>query len=568
MSILRLQPSPHLDLVPEVYDIATALDAPTTLILNPKSYAPRNVDPIEFNNRETGRGLIQAAERPYNYINLESYNVWDDVFEDHPHIWDFVLVPGDYTLWGICRLTLSDSPDPQATNSLGKPRRRTLQILPTTSTLVGNTETTSRRLETDQCASYIDLTHPVQRPFYQAKIANVILPNVNARPDSKREVVNNWILHGLTCSGVRPSEQRTKRSDNGWRLGSANNIVVDMCLLEERGTGGIVIFGNNNTVQRCVIRNLYKDQGDSYGINVQPYVFKVDSLGIEEPIPVAGNKILDNEIYNMTDCIACNSVAPADMSVTDDVLSFGKTNVGGTIVDGNDLYNELEYHDVSDNLVDIKTGNDDEECLFTNNRLWSQGLGRQFQGRQQDNRRDVSSDDDIVNIHEYARNWSFEKNVIGEGIVAIREKTWPNAVTDPNTAADERFASRRIKIDNNAVYDCSWGLVVITNTKVRNNDFINLNCLFGRNIKASTASTLPPWSEPEVVGNRLLNVHRIYYAISDRTSESAVYDPPYQPEKTPASHLAGLYMKENDGRPQNLSWLKLEITLSFLEMAC
>jgi len=413
MSILKLVPSPHLDLVPEVYNLD--LNADTTLVLFPDSYKPPTVQLSSISNPIEGRGLIQ--NRDGEYIDLESRATWNRVFSDNPNIWDFILTPGDYTHWGICQLTTSTTPTGVSTIE-GRQRRRTVQILPTTKTVLGSTSTLLRSVNTNSpatdsksCAEIPHIVHPVQRPFYQAKIANIILPYQGKR-DGNGAVVNQWIIHGLSSFGYAPSERNSRQSDNGWLLGSADEIVLDMCLIEDRiGGFGVRIFGNHNTVQRCVIRNLDKRRSDTVGVMVNPFVRKEGDDDPGKPFPVTGNKILDNEIYNMSDCIGANTVAGHE-----------SVNVGSTLVDGNDLYNELQYHDFSDNLIDIKTGSDlsDDGCQITNNRIWSHGLGQQPSDMR------ANAGDDMIVIHEYARNWLFEFNIIGEGIECIREQIWPS----------------------------------------------------------------------------------------------------------------------------------------------
>ena len=76
-----------------------------------------------------------------------------------------------------------------------------------------------------------------------------------------------------------------------------SDIIIDKCVLEDFVGTAIRVIGSECTIQRCVFRNAVQVAGqDSTAINVSP----------QGEDTISNTKILDNEIYNMVDCLASN----------------------------------------------------------------------------------------------------------------------------------------------------------------------------------------------------------------------------------------------------------------------
>lgn len=401
-------------------------------------------------------------------LRPDDYDSWNEVFAQNPDTLDFVLTPGNYTKWGICRINGQGFPD------VG--RRRTIQIYPPSNTVV----------DIGQRARL----HPVRRPFYQAYVASFQFGiNYTADPLARAK---GWIIHGLTdVNRLVQDRSDLTQAESSWVLRNCEDIVIDTCLIEGSAVSGVIVLGSNCTVQRCVIRNFQKrTKADTVGVLTQA----------QRGNPVQNNQFLDNEIYNVGDCVHANVGSLA--GETDELLRYSP--VGGTIIDGNDLYNEKPYFDTIENIVDIKSGDPDNPCRITNNRMWGHARGNPAIGSS-------GGSFHMVTFHRGARNWVVENNIIGDGISGYYESVW--SPQDLATGfVSSAFHPRGISVKGNLFYNLEYAFGPTIDGQIFNNDVLNVHTLFYKSSDAAKAADDPM---PLITGNRLLNVHRIHFAQSD-----------------------------------------------------
>jgi hypothetical protein len=183
----------------------------------------------------------------------------------------------------------------------------------------------------------------------------------------------------------------------------ASNITVDLCLIEYAEIYSLRIrHASHCTIQRCVIREAINNSnnhgpGDSSGIQVGN--IDADVLGV---------KILDNEIYNVGDCI----------QLTDSRDS--PTRPVEVVIDGNDLYLEpSRYIDDTnttwdENAIDLKAGSDTpESTVISNNRMW--GFRRNAH---------PTAEGEVLVLQRFCRNVLVEDNIIGDAPRGMVDRNW------------------------------------------------------------------------------------------------------------------------------------------------
>jgi len=251
--------------------------------------------------------------------------------------------------------------------------------------------------------------HPVQRPLSWARVDSFQFDG---------QGTSNWVVQGLTVS--RPERNSVIR-------GRASNITVDACLFEHAVQYNVRIRNASHcTIQRCVIRDtiqMFDKNGlprDSSGIQIG----RVD----EE---ILGIKVLDNEIYNVGDCI----------QTTDGRLEpIRRVEV---LIEGNDLYLDSSRYigetntTWDENAIDLKAGSDTpESTTIRTNRMWG-FRHRAAQGAL----------GEIIVVQRFSRNVLVEDNIMGDAPRGMKDENWPR---HPEFAVD---TPRHIVFRNNQFYE-------------------------------------------------------------------------------------------------------------------
>jgi hypothetical protein len=321
---------------------------------------------------------LGEAGRPSAILRPGDFTDWDGVFAAHPDAEDYLLEPGDYQAWGACVIDRANPPG----------RRRLIRFIDTA-------------------------MRPWARTDNEAVTQGFQFTSGAA----------HWAVHGLTLRGpgtptciVRPG---------------AEHIVFDSLLAEDVDkVHTIRLSGNHCTVQNCVIRRAWAPDHDASGVSVAV-------AGVHN----AGNRILDNEIYDCGDGVA--------VSWDDSDSHHYSLECRDLVVEGNDIYlTELRHveqpgpdgprvYATAENGMDIKTGprTTEEPLRFTRNRIW--GYRTPVPGSAH------ASDGAAVTIHRAAQRLLFDGNVIFDCPIAFHE-----VVRDP---ADPRQGAREVTVRSTVI---------------------------------------------------------------------------------------------------------------------
>ena len=331
---------------------------------------------------------------------------WKDCGLDDPNIHYFLITPGDYTDFG--KLELS-------TSGTAKQKR----II---------------RYYNPKLSDPYNPPHPVK---FSRKA------DMEVRIESIRMVgTSHWVFHGLTFRG----KGRAKKGLVGGytsQIGfGSNHNIINYCLFEEfLGVGAMRIFQSDyNTVQNCVVRNPVRGPGvgaDMGGIGVSAYHNE----------KARGNRIVNNEIYNVTDCVGL----VRNVAKNGDYSRSQMGEVPGTIIENNDFYIEKSLYRIHDgqewacaeNGLDFKEGTKStdpkDRVRVLNNRIWGYRPTDQSCGGS-------GSSGAGVTIHRNASNMILRGNIIydvpqGISVSAPNKKKYP----------DEK--AENIALVNNLFYD-------------------------------------------------------------------------------------------------------------------
>lgn len=195
----------------------------------------------------------------------------------------------------------------------------------------------------------------------------------------------HWLMTGLT------NRNPTVDTDI---IAGPGGICFDRCLFEEpaaaRHYGIRLRSGDDNVVQRCVVRGYINAAGD-LGINIVP-----------DNGAMARARILDNEVYDCGDSFQVSQNAVDGTIATDG------------LVEGNDFYFTSAYQNPDgtgdmENAMDFKAGNDATPWIVRNNRCWGTRTNL------------VSATGDLLVVHVNARNIRFIENILGDAQAAYIE---------------------------------------------------------------------------------------------------------------------------------------------------
>lgn len=177
-------------------------------------------------------------------------------------------------------------------------------------------------------------------------------------------------------------------------IGGPGGICFDRCLFESPGVArhyGIRLrSGNDNVVQRCVVRGYINAAGD-LGINVVP-----------DNGAMSRTKIIDNEVYDCGDSFQVSQNALDETVATDG------------LVEGNDFYFTAAYRNADgtgdmENAMDFKAGNALVPWIVRRNRCWGSRTNL------------VSATGDLIVVHVAAQNIQFLENIFGDAPCAFIE---------------------------------------------------------------------------------------------------------------------------------------------------
>lgn len=334
------------------------------------------------------------------------YSSWRDLLFKNKNIRYFLITPGNYQKWGDLR--------PISSGTAQQP-----YIF---------------RYYDPESAKPYEPPHPVK---LKLKGKEAVLERFNFIG------ISHWVLHGLTFRGQAEVKQE-KRGGlyNCFRQQSDHNIV-DYCLLEGVLWGNFIRINNSNynSIQRCVIRDKIEGfRGDNIGVSVHATVGKKS----------IDNRIVDNEIYNVTDAV--QFIYQVNMGKNHPMTG----EVPGTIVDNNDMYITKQLHRYKDgeelacaeNGIDIKVGTSSTEesdrVRLTNNRIWGY--------RKTDKTCSGESNGTAIGLHVNASNILIENNIIFDvprGIgIAGKNNQFPEGNVGNNMVRNNIFYNINATADN------------------------------------------------------------------------------------------------------------------------
>ncbi len=297
-------------------------------------------------NSDSLRRIPPVATSSRVVVNSPAdFTDWDDLFTTHPPApgFEYQLKQGDYlTAWGQCLIT----------NAYGGGGTA---AAPVVIRYTGNS----------------DNLHPVNRAGGGAE---AIVDGMKFNGSNQA----NWLVVGLT--------NRNPGFDTDV-IGGGGGIVFHECLFESpaaaRHYGIRLRSGDNNGVQRCVVRGYINVAGD-LGINIVP-----DNGAMH------GTTIIDNEVYD------CGDSFQVSQNAVDETIETSG------LVEGNDFYFTATYQNADgtgdmENAMDFKAGSPTLPWIVRNNRCWGSRTNL------------VSATGDLIVVHVAARNIQFIENIFGD----------------------------------------------------------------------------------------------------------------------------------------------------------
>lgn len=302
------------------------------------------------------------------------YDSWRGLMFKNENIRYFLITPGDYRKWGDFRPHFSGTPEQPYIFRYYDPK----------------------------AAKPYDPPHPVK---LKAQGKEAILERFNFSG------ISHYVFHGLTFRGQAEVKKGKRGGLYNCFRSESNHNILDYCLLEQVlwGDGVRIVNSSYNAIQRCVIRDKIEGfTGDNIGVTVRA------TKGRKS----VDNRILDNEIYNVTDAVQL----VYQINVGKNAPQTGE--VPGTIIDNNDMYitPKLQRYKggeelaCAENAVDIKVGTsspkDSDKIRIINNRMWG--------FRKTDKTCSGGSNGSAIIMHINASNVLIENNIffdVPRGIV-------------------------------------------------------------------------------------------------------------------------------------------------------
>lgn len=336
---------------------------------------------------------------------------WEECGLNDPSIRYFLITPGDYVDWGTLEFTASGT----------EKERRILRY-------------------------YNPTTKDPYHPEHPVKLAEK--PELEVVVENLRLIgTSYWVFHGLTFRG-RASNKKGFTGGLVNQIGfDANHNIINFCLFEKfLGAGAMRIFQSHyNTVQNSVVR----DKGADIGVDI-------GGIGISAfwQQEARGNRIVNNEIYNVTDAIGL--IYNVNKNGENERAQMGA--VPGTIIENNDFYIEKSMYSYKDGEewscaedgLDFKTGTKstkaEDRVLILNNRIWGHRPTDQSCGGS------GSSGSGIV-IHRDASNMLIRGNIIfdvAQGVsIYGKNKKYPEEAVENIALVNNLLYDMRDVVDGN-----------------------------------------------------------------------------------------------------------------------
>jgi hypothetical protein len=330
-------------------------------------------------------------------------NSWDACGLNERKYRYFLITPGDYTAWGQLQLTQSGT-------------AREKRIL---------------RYFNPNAKQPYHPSHPAQLADTGGE--EVVLEALQF------DGADHWVFHGLTFRGNGVNKRGYRGGMPTQFKPDSDHNLINYCLFEKFLAIAAIRMMNcdYNCIQNCVIRDKIQGIGvdmGGIGISARP---EAESRG---------NRIINNEIYNLTDAIGLIYNTDSKGNTEFDQKGF----VPGTIIENNDFYIEKSLYTIVDgeeracaeNAVDFKAGagsdRPEDRILFLNNRMWG------FRPTDQSCGGSGSAGSGIL-LHMDASNYLLKGNIVfdvSQGVAVMgRHKLYPDAKVE------------NIAFVNNLIYD-------------------------------------------------------------------------------------------------------------------
>ena len=336
---------------------------------------------------------------------------WTECGINDPKVRYFLITPGDYVDWGKLELSASGTDREPRILRYYDPRSRDPYHPP----------------------------HPVKlagQPDKEVVLENFVFDGAD-----------HWILHGLTFRGKGVQKRGIVGGHVSQIKDGADHNAIDYCLIEHfAGIAAIRIFESNyNVIQNSVIR----DKAEGLGVDM-------GGIGISAGYQAEsrGNRIVNNEIYNLTDAIGLIYNVARD----GDPERSQVGEVPATIIENNDFYIEPRLYRQKGNEtwacaedgMDLKAGTKStdprDRIRILNNRLWG------FRPTDQSCGGSGSTGAGIV-IHRNASNILIEGNIffdLTQGITAFgKNRKYPDEEVEHIAIINNLFYNLRDAVPGN-----------------------------------------------------------------------------------------------------------------------
>ena len=284
------------------------------------------VDELEFD-----RASPPHTSSRTKILKPEAYSNWEEAGINDENIKQFLLTPGDYTDWGAIQPKRS-----------GKPSAPVIL----------------RYYDPQSNQPYFP-EHPVK-----LKETNKEVIIEGFRFDN----INYWTLHGISIRG----KSFNKRGVTGGirnRLHTCTHIVIDYCLFENGGGGGLLMVTSSyNHIQNNVFRQTNQNlNGDGGAVGIAAARDKVSR----------DNCMVNNEVINFNDGMGLR-MDGHQQNKPNDMIG----DCPGTVYENNDIYITKELYTTTnegtfacaENAFDFKNGTKSllpaDRIKIIGNRLW------------------------------------------------------------------------------------------------------------------------------------------------------------------------------------------------------
>lgn len=325
--------------------VQTSSSAPVVRDQYTTGFLPRTAGNSPFPQSQYEADLSEVLDFPDNkpphkqprtrIVEPGKFQSWQEVGLNDANFDVFLITPGDYTSLGRLDITLSGTAS----------KRRVV------------------RYYNPKAADPYNPPHPVRmagKPDQEVVLEAIRL-----------ESASYWVFHGLTFRGKGVDKKGFVGGMITQIAHGADHNVINYCLFEKfLAIAAIRIYNASyNTIQNSVVR----DKGGVVGVDM-------GGIGISatEGKESRGNRIVNNEIYNVTDAVGLIYNVARD----GDEERSQTGSVPATILENNDFYiTEDLYRQkgneewaCAENAIDLKSGTKStlpaDRIRIVNNRMW------------------------------------------------------------------------------------------------------------------------------------------------------------------------------------------------------